>query len=177
MSLSCSPKCANRPQTSSPATHQDHLETGQSSVMDIPQPEAGNNLPWQRKEPLDDNESGRLTPTKGRPASSSPWPCSRRPQTGDKWTNAASHRIPQRRNPAQREKAQDRCKDPNRVEQLITRSPVFGRLWQLLSTCQQTGKEPFHLKNLKNPVNLWRETLKPSACSQSWSPNTDSAML
>ncbi|CAM4491270.1 unnamed protein product [Leuciscus chuanchicus] len=35
----------------------------QSSVLDILQPEAHNDLPRQRREPLDDNESGRRTPS------------------------------------------------------------------------------------------------------------------
>ncbi|KAL0169731.1 hypothetical protein M9458_034327, partial [Cirrhinus mrigala] len=37
------------PQTSSPATHQEHLETLQSTVMDILQPKAANDLQRQRK--------------------------------------------------------------------------------------------------------------------------------
>ncbi|CAM4623406.1 unnamed protein product [Leuciscus chuanchicus] len=35
----------------------------QSNVLDILQPEADNDLPRQRREPLDDNKSGRLTPS------------------------------------------------------------------------------------------------------------------
>ncbi|KAI2656018.1 High-affinity glucose transporter ght5 [Labeo rohita] len=51
------------PQTSSPATHQEHLETLQSTVMDILQPKAANNLQWQRKEQRDCDTRGHLTPS------------------------------------------------------------------------------------------------------------------
>ncbi|KAL0149597.1 hypothetical protein M9458_055124, partial [Cirrhinus mrigala] len=51
------------PQTSSPATHQEHLETLQSTVMDILQPKAANNLQWQEKEQQDCDTRGHLTPS------------------------------------------------------------------------------------------------------------------
>ncbi|ROL55607.1 hypothetical protein DPX16_23624 [Anabarilius grahami] len=45
-----------------PFTSTYHLETQQSSVMDILQHEAANNLQWQRKEQQDGNTSGFPTP-------------------------------------------------------------------------------------------------------------------
>ncbi|KAL0197879.1 hypothetical protein M9458_006419, partial [Cirrhinus mrigala] len=46
-----------------PATHQEHLETPQSTVMGILQPKAANDLQWQRKEQQDCDTSGHLTPS------------------------------------------------------------------------------------------------------------------
>ncbi|KAF4114472.1 hypothetical protein G5714_004695 [Onychostoma macrolepis] len=43
--------------------HQDHRKTWQSTVMDILQPKAANNLQWQRKEQRDCDTSGHLTPS------------------------------------------------------------------------------------------------------------------
>ncbi|KAF4115199.1 hypothetical protein G5714_002688 [Onychostoma macrolepis] len=43
--------------------HQDHLKTRQSTVMDILQPKAANDLQWQRKEQRDCDTSGHLTPS------------------------------------------------------------------------------------------------------------------
>ncbi len=42
--------------------HQDHLETQQSTVMDIFQPKAAGDLQWQRKEQRDCDTSGHPTP-------------------------------------------------------------------------------------------------------------------
>ncbi|KAF4096747.1 hypothetical protein G5714_022716 [Onychostoma macrolepis] len=60
-------KCASVSQTfhRHPAlpAHQDHLKTPQSTVMDILQPKAANNLQWQRKEQRDCDTSGHLTPS------------------------------------------------------------------------------------------------------------------
>ncbi|KAL0150021.1 hypothetical protein M9458_054680, partial [Cirrhinus mrigala] len=51
------------PQTSSPATHQEHLETPQSTGMDILQPKAANDLQRQRKKQRNCDTSGHLTPS------------------------------------------------------------------------------------------------------------------
>ncbi|ROL55595.1 hypothetical protein DPX16_23612 [Anabarilius grahami] len=51
------------PQTSSPAPHQHPLEAWRSSVMDILQPEAANDLQWQRKEQRDGDTSGHPVPS------------------------------------------------------------------------------------------------------------------
>ncbi|KAL0147449.1 hypothetical protein M9458_057245 [Cirrhinus mrigala] len=99
------------PQTSSPATHQEHLGSPQSTGMDILQPKAVNNLQRQRKEQQDCDTSGHLTPS----------------LDNQELTSAIfslAHNLKGLRQefqreltPAQQEKEQDRRKEPDRTEQ------------------------------------------------------------
>ncbi|KAL0147493.1 hypothetical protein M9458_057208 [Cirrhinus mrigala] len=99
------------PQTSSPATHQEHLETLQSTVMDILQPKAANDLLWQRKEQRNCDTRGHLTLS----------------LDNQELTSAIfslAHTLKGLRQefqrevtPAQQEKEQDRRKEPDRMAQ------------------------------------------------------------
>ncbi|KAL0194695.1 hypothetical protein M9458_008267, partial [Cirrhinus mrigala] len=109
------------PQTSSPATHQEHLGTPQSTGMDILQPKAVNNLQRQRKEQQDCDTSGHLTPSLDN-------------QELTSVTFSLAHTLKGLRQevnelklqftefqreltPAQQEKERDRCKEPDRTAQ------------------------------------------------------------
>ncbi|KAI2647436.1 Dynein heavy chain-like protein [Labeo rohita] len=109
------------PQTSSPATHQEHLETLQSTVMDILQPKAANNLQWQRKEQQDCDTSGHLTPSLDNQELTSiifslvhTLKGHRQEVNELKLQVTEFQREP---TPAQQEKEQDRRKEPDRMTQ------------------------------------------------------------
>ncbi|KAL0147883.1 hypothetical protein M9458_056804 [Cirrhinus mrigala] len=87
------------PQTSSPATHQEHLKTPQSTVMAILQAKAANDLQRQRNEQQDCDTCGHHTPSLGWFWETHPWITRREPT------------------PAQQEKEQDRHKEPDRTAQ------------------------------------------------------------
>ncbi|KAI2646747.1 Octanoyltransferase [Labeo rohita] len=109
------------PQTSSPATHQEHLETLQSTVMDILQPKAANNLQWQRKEQRDCDTSGHLTPSlDNRELTSIIFSLVHTLKGLRQEVNELKLQVTESQReltPSQQEKEQDRCEEPDRMAQ------------------------------------------------------------
>ncbi|KAL0159100.1 hypothetical protein M9458_047176, partial [Cirrhinus mrigala] len=107
------------PQTSSPATHQEHLETLQSNVMDILQPKAANDLQRQRKEQRNCNTSGHLTLSlDNQELTSAIFSLAHTLKGLRQEVNELQFTEFQREpTPAQQQKGQDRCKKPDRMAQ------------------------------------------------------------
>ncbi|KAL0182296.1 hypothetical protein M9458_021671, partial [Cirrhinus mrigala] len=109
------------PQTSSPATHQEHLETLQSTVMDIPQPKAANDLQRQRKEQRNCNTSGHLTLSlDNQELTSAIFSLAHTLKGLRQEVNELKLQFTEFQReptPAQQQKGQDRCKKPDRMAQ------------------------------------------------------------
>ncbi|KAL0150775.1 hypothetical protein M9458_053933 [Cirrhinus mrigala] len=109
------------PQTSSPATHQEHLETLQSTVMDLLQPKAANDLQWQRKEQQDCDTCGHLTPSlDNQELTSIIFSLAHTLKGLRQEVNELKLQVTEFQReptPAQQEKEQDRRKEPDRMAQ------------------------------------------------------------
>ncbi|KAL0154194.1 hypothetical protein M9458_050501, partial [Cirrhinus mrigala] len=109
------------PQTSSPATHQEHLETLQSTGMDILQPKAVNNLQRQRKELRNCDTSGHLTLSlDNQELTSAIFSLAHTLKGLRQEVNELKLQVTEFQReptPAQQQKGQDRCKKPDRTAQ------------------------------------------------------------
>ncbi|KAL0152619.1 hypothetical protein M9458_052342 [Cirrhinus mrigala] len=153
------------PQTSSPATHQEHLETPQSTVMDSLQPKAANDLQWQRKEQRNCDTSGHLTLSLDNQELTSAilslahnLKGLRQEVNELKLQVTGFQREP---TPAQQEKEQDRCKKPDRTAQQkeitsLQEALTAARHREQLekATRQDLEGELFHRKSLLEPAYM-----------------------
>ncbi|KAL0151754.1 hypothetical protein M9458_052905 [Cirrhinus mrigala] len=109
------------PQTSSPATHQEHLETLQSTVVDSLQPKAANDLQRQRKEQRNCNTSGHLTfSLDNQELTSAIFSLVHTLKGLRQEVNELKLQFTEFQReltPAQQEKERDRCKEPDRTAQ------------------------------------------------------------
>ncbi|ROJ46199.1 hypothetical protein DPX16_10924 [Anabarilius grahami] len=161
MSLLCSHKCANRPQTSSPAPHQHPLEARRSSVMDILQPEAVNDLQCQRKEQQDGDTSGHPKPSLSNEELTS-FIISMAHSLAGLQQEVNELKLPVTQlHSAQREMTPNICKDGDRTEQpkeitgLQEAWTAAGHREQLENaTKQDLERELFHTKTLLKTANV-----------------------
>ncbi|KAL0194617.1 hypothetical protein M9458_008189, partial [Cirrhinus mrigala] len=147
------------PQTSSPATHQEHLGTPQSTGMDILQPKAVNNLQRQRKEQQDCDTSGHLTPSlDNQELTSVTFSLAHTLKGLRQEVNELKLQVTEFQReltPAQQEKERDRCKEPDRTAQqkeitsLQEALTAAGHREQLGKAIRQDlERELFHTKSL-----------------------------
>ncbi|KAL0192559.1 hypothetical protein M9458_010855, partial [Cirrhinus mrigala] len=153
------------PQTSSPATHQEHPETPQGTVMDILQPKAANDLQWQRKEQRNCDTSGHLTLTlDNQELTSTIFSLAHTFKGLRQEVNELKLQVTEFQReltPAQQEKERDRRKEPDRTAQQkeitsLQEALTAARHREQLekATRQDLEGELFHTKSLLEPAYM-----------------------
>ncbi|KAL0180350.1 hypothetical protein M9458_025792, partial [Cirrhinus mrigala] len=153
------------PQTSSPATHQEHLETPQSTVMDSLQPKAANDLQRQRKEQWNCDTSGHLTLSlDNQELTSAILSLAHNLKGLRQELNELKLQVTEFQReptPAQQEKEQDRSKKPDRTAQQkeitgLQEALTAARHQEQLekATRQDLEGELFHTKSMLEPAYM-----------------------